>query len=92
MQSDDITFAKKTHYLNGIKCVFYYGDKEMWFMIEDNWILCPICNSKTRTKVREDTVLENFPLYCPKCKNEHIINSSAGLITIVQAPKLYKNT
>ena len=32
------------------------------------WILCPVCGSKTRLKIREDTVLENFPLYCPKCK------------------------
>ncbi|MEZ3426004.1 MAG: cysteine-rich KTR domain-containing protein [Lachnospiraceae bacterium] len=28
----------------------------------DNWILCPICGNKTRLKVREDTVLERFPL------------------------------
>ncbi|EGT3648011.1 conjugal transfer protein, partial [Clostridioides difficile] len=26
------------------------------------WVLCPICNNKTRTKVREDTELINFPL------------------------------
>ncbi len=32
------------------------------------WILCPVCGSKTRLKIRHDTVLENFPLYCPKCK------------------------
>ena len=30
----------------------------------------PICGGKTRTKVYEDTVLVNFPLYCPKCKRE----------------------
>ena len=34
------------------------------------WVLCPICNSKTRTKIYKDTVLLNFPLYCPKCKKE----------------------
>ena len=33
------------------------------------WILCPICNSKTRNKIRDDTVLKNYPLYCPKCVN-----------------------
>lgn len=32
------------------------------------WVYCPICNNKTREKVREDTVIKNFPLYCPKCK------------------------
>mgnify|MGYP003291466830 FL=1 len=34
------------------------------------WIRCPICGGKTRTKVYEDTVLVNFPLFCPKCKKE----------------------
>ena len=37
------------------------------------WILCPFCGSKTRLKIRYDTVLENFPLYCPKCKHETLI-------------------
>ena len=32
------------------------------------WIICPICGNKTRDRVREDTVLKNYPLYCPKCK------------------------
>ena len=27
------------------------------------WILCPECRGKTRTQIREDTVLENFPLF-----------------------------
>ena len=38
------------------------------------WIRCPTCNSKTRTKVYEDTILLNFPLFCPKCKKEYVIN------------------
>ncbi len=42
-------------------------------MKETQWILCPICNNKTRIKVREDTELKNFPLYCPKCKKESLI-------------------
>ena len=25
------------------------------------WILFPFCGSKTRLKIRDDTVLENFP-------------------------------
>ncbi len=37
---------------------------------ESLWIRCPICKGKTRTKVYEDTVLVNFPLYCPRCKQE----------------------
>lgn len=34
------------------------------------WVRCPFCDGKTRTKVYENTVLLNFPLYCPKCKKE----------------------
>nr|WP_300795060.1 cysteine-rich KTR domain-containing protein [uncultured Acetatifactor sp.] len=38
------------------------------------WAFCPICHNKTRLKIREYTVLENFPLFCPKCKQETLIN------------------
>ena len=38
--------------------------------VDSRWIRCPICNSKTRTRVYADTVMFNFPLFCPKCKKE----------------------
>lgn len=38
------------------------------------WLRCPVCVSKTRNKVREDTVLKNYPLYCPKCKQETLVD------------------
>lgn len=41
---------------------------------ESLWIRCPICGDKTRTKVYADTVLVKFPLFCPKCKKEIIID------------------
>lgn len=41
---------------------------------DSRWIRCPICNGKTRTKVYVDTVLIKFPLYCPKCKKETIVD------------------
>ncbi|HBB5121473.1 TPA: cysteine-rich KTR domain-containing protein, partial [Streptococcus agalactiae] len=28
--------------------------------------MCPVCGNKTRLKIREDTELKKFPLYCPK--------------------------
>ena len=34
------------------------------------WIRCPVCGGKTRTRIFTDTVLINFPLYCPKCRKE----------------------
>lgn len=42
-------------------------------MKKSEWILCPVCGNKTRNRVREDTVLKNYPLYCPKCKQETLI-------------------
>lgn len=38
------------------------------------WLLCPICKSETRLQLRNDTELKNFPLYCPKCKQESLID------------------
>ncbi|MCD7777153.1 MAG: cysteine-rich KTR domain-containing protein [Clostridiales bacterium] len=38
------------------------------------WIHCPLCGGKTRTKVYENTAMVRFPLYCPKCKREFLID------------------
>lgn len=43
-------------------------------MNDKEWILCPICGNKTRLKIRRDTQLRNFPLFCPKCKQETLID------------------
>lgn len=48
------------------------------------WILCPICGNKTRTMIRKDTELINFPLYCPKCKQENLINAKDLQVTVVK--------
>ena len=53
---------------------------------ERKWLLCPVCDSKTRLKIRLDTVLENFPLYCPKCKQEMLINVDKLNITVIKEP------
>ena len=50
------------------------------------WVLCPVCGSKTRTRVTSDTELRNFPLFCPKCKSENLINVSKLNITVVKEP------
>lgn len=44
-------------------------------MKKTEWILCPLCGNKTRNRVREDTVLINYPLYCPKCRQETLIEA-----------------
>ena len=48
------------------------------------WVYCPICNNKTRIKIRKDTELINFPLFCPKCKQESIINVVNQKITVIE--------
>ena len=40
----------------------------------------PLCGKKTRTQVREHTVLEDFPLFCPKCKFQGVIAFRQGKI------------
>lgn len=55
-------------------------------MNRENWILCPVCNSKTRIKARDDTVLKNFPLFCPKCRQETLIDFINLKLKIVTEP------
>ena len=50
------------------------------------WLLCPICKSKTRIKLREDTELKNFPLFCPKCRQEALINVRQLNTTVIKEP------
>ena len=53
---------------------------------DETWVLCPICGNKTRTKIRANTVLENFPLFCPKCKKETLINAKQQNISVINVP------
>ena len=55
-------------------------------MKENIWIYCPICKSKTRLQIQENTELKNFPLYCPKCKKETLINVKELHITVIKDP------
>ena len=50
------------------------------------WILCPLCGNKTRNKIREDTILKNYPLYCPKCKQEVLIEVKDLQVTVIKEP------
>ena len=50
------------------------------------WLYYPICGNKTRIQLRMDTVLENFPLFCPKCKREVTINVQHQKIVILKEP------
>lgn len=54
--------------------------------INSQWILCPLCGNKTRNKIREDTVLKNYPLYCPKCRQETLIEVENLQVTVIKEP------
>lgn len=51
------------------------------------WLLCPICHNKTRIKIKENTVLKNFPLFCPKCKQESLINAERLTVSVIDKSK-----
>ena len=40
------------------------------------WLRCPVCGNKTRLKIRGDTELKYFPLFCPKCRQETLGNTA----------------
>ena len=50
------------------------------------WLLCPLCGNKTRNKIREDTILKNYPLYCPKCKQEVLIEVKDLQVNVIKEP------
>lgn len=38
-------------------------------------VFCPMCGGKTRLQLLETTELKDFPLFCPKCKQEMLIRA-----------------
>lgn len=48
------------------------------------WVRCPVCGNKTRLQIREDTELKNFPLYCPKCRQESLIGAKDLQVTVIK--------
>ena len=55
-------------------------------MSVEEWLLCPICKNKTRIRVRKDTVLQNFPLFCPKCRIQIVVNVQKLHLTVIKEP------
>ncbi|WP_295288863.1 cysteine-rich KTR domain-containing protein [uncultured Catenibacterium sp.] len=52
---------------------------------DEKWVLCPLCGNKTRVKLRKDTLLFHFPLFCPKCKKESLIDAKNYIIRRIDA-------
>ena len=55
-------------------------------MENSEWIRCPVCGSKTRNRLRKDTVMQNYPLFCPKCRQETLIEIRDMKLKIVREP------
>ncbi len=55
-------------------------------MENQEWVLCPVCKNKTRIRIREDIMLSRFPLFCPKCRQETLINVEQLKISIIKEP------
>ncbi len=55
-------------------------------MSKGEWLLCPVCKGKTRTRIRGDTTLTNFPLFCPKCGQETLVNVRQAKMVIIKEP------
>lgn len=47
------------------------------------WIYCPICENKTRIQVLKETEIRTFPLFCPKCKRETMINVTDQKVFVI---------
>ena len=50
------------------------------------WLRGSICKRKARLKIRNDTEITNFPLYCPKCKLETLVSIKEFKTTIIKEP------
>lgn len=45
------------------------------FCVDENgWIHCPRCKCRTRTKIKKETMVKNFPVFCAQCKQEYMID------------------
>jgi len=46
------------------------------------WVICPICGRKTKNRIRADTEAKRFPLWCPVCKHESVVDVTQGKVNI----------
>ncbi len=50
----------------------------------ERWLLCPLCERKTRIRLLPETVLQSFPLFCPKCRRETLVHVRDGQVQVIQ--------
>ena len=61
-------------------------EKMIEIMENEKWLLCPVCDGKTRVKLREETELINFLLFCPKCGKETKVNVKKFNTSVIKEP------
>ena len=54
--------------------------------VKRQWLLCPVCRNKTQLQIRSDTELKSFPLFCPKYKQESLINVKQFNVSVIKEP------
>ncbi len=52
--------------------------------MDTQWISCPGCGGNTRTKIRKDTELIHHLIFCPKCKNEYLVNVKKFHVNVIK--------
>ncbi len=52
-------------------------------MMGQEWFLRSVCGNKTHGRIRENTIMKNNPLYCPKCKHESLVEAEGLQINVV---------
>ena len=51
------------------------------------WVYCPCCGAKTRLQLLRQTELRDFPLFCPKCRRETVINARLFRVSVTGSKK-----
>lgn len=51
-----------------------------------DWLCCPKCGGKTKTQIRLHTVLDDFHLFCPKCRYSCVIRFQNGKLEEIRRP------
>lgn len=56
--------------------------EEVILLRKTEWSLCPICDRKMHNKIKEDIKLKNFPIYCPKCNREMVVDVEQFIVSV----------
>lgn len=69
----------------------FYFEKMGGYILKNTFrkcrqIPCPACGQPTQIKVREDTILLNFPLLCAKCNASSLVHVVEWKVTVCADP------